>query len=107
MDPARHIQAERLADGGHARADLAHAEQSEALAAQGHARRKAFVPAAGAHVALAPGEAARRRDDQAPRQLGGGRSAVSRAGMANRDAALAAGRRIEAARAAARQADEL
>src|SRR5207247_9846036 len=90
-----------------ARAELARAEQSEALAAQGHARRKAFVPAAGAHVALAFGEAARGGDDEAPCQLGGGRRAVSRAGMADRDAALAAGRRVEAARAAAGQADEL
>src|SRR5437016_10928710 len=107
LAPADDLHAERLADRGDARADLAHAEQAEALAAQGHARRKAFVPAAGAHVALALGEAARRRDDEAPSELGGGRRAVSRAGMADRDAALAAGLRIEAARAAASQADEL
>src|SRR5207302_3652341 len=87
--------------------DLAHAEQAEALAAQGHARGEALVPTAGAHVALAPGEAARRGDDQAPRQLGGGQRAVSRAGMADRDAAFIAGLRIEAARASAGEADEL
>src|SRR5207302_10277976 len=107
LAPAGDLHAERLADRGDARADLAHAEQAEALAAQGHARREAFMPAAGAHVALALGEAARRGDDEAPRELGGGQRAVSRAGMADRDAALAAGRRIEAARAPSRQADEL
>src|SRR6185503_12900048 len=107
LAPRDAFHAEGFADRRDARADVAQAEKTQALSGEREARSEPFVPSAGAHVALALRQAARTRDDQAPRQLDGRGAAAGRAGVAHRDAALLQRLAVEAGRARTGEADEL
>ena len=85
LAPGDHLHAERLADAGRARAELAEAEQAERLALDVDAERD-LPGLAGLHPGVLPADPAGQLEHQAEGDAGG-RIAVA-GGAADRDAAL-------------------